>query len=123
VKLIIMLNKRTITLLSLIILLFTACSHAKFDRDNWNDGDGLTFAYRNKMVEDLLQNYKLKGLRYQQVIHLLHRPQQSNPTQMIYEIDEVNKPGQPHYVKQLILAMKDSVVVDAKIYEHTDKKK
>jgi hypothetical protein len=119
-----MFNKKTIALLSLIILSFAACkNHSKFNRDNWNEGDGLTFAYRDKMVQDLLENYKLKGLKYQQVIHLLHRPQQSNPTQMIYEIDEVNNPGKPHYVKQLILAMKDSVVVDAKIYEHTDKKK
>jgi hypothetical protein len=119
-----MFNKKTITLLSLIILSFAACkNHSKFNRDNWNEGDGLTFAYRDKMVQDLLENYKLTGLKYQQVIHLLHRPQQSNPTQMIYEIDEVNNPGKPHYVKQLILVMKDSVVVDAKIYEHTDKKK
>jgi hypothetical protein len=41
---------------------------------------------------------------------------------MIYEIEELRKPGKPHYVKQLVLSLKDSVVTDAKIYEHTDKK-
>jgi hypothetical protein len=118
-----MLNKNTIALLGLIILSFTACKrNQKFDRDNWNDGDGLTFSYREVMVDDLLKNYKLKGLKYQEVVHLLHRPQQSDPAQMTYEITEIHKPGKPRYVKQLILSMKDSVVTDVKIYEHTDKK-
>lgn len=116
-------NKSKTVLFSLIILLFAACNrHSKFNRDNWGDTDGLTFAYRNGMVDDLLQNYKLKGLKYQQVIHLLHRPQQSNTTEMMYEITETTTPGKPKYVKQLILALKDSVVTDARIYEHTDKK-
>ena len=110
-------------MLGLIILSFAACKrHRKFNSDNWNDGDGLTFSYRANMVDDLLQNYKLKGLKYQEVIHLLHRPQQSNQSQMVYEIEELNKPGKPRYVKQLILSLKDSVVTDAKIYEHTAKK-
>ena len=116
-------NKSLIIFLGVIILSFTACkNHSKFNRDDWNEGDGLTFSYRDGMVDDLLQSYKLKGLKYQQVIHLLHRPQQSNKSEMIYEIDELRKPGKPHYVKLLILSLKDSVVTGAKIYEHTDKK-
>jgi hypothetical protein len=112
-----------IILLGLNTIALSACkNHSKFDRDDWNDGDGLTFAYRAGMVDDLLQNYKLKGLKYQEAIHLLHRPQQSDKTQMLYEILEVRKPGEPYHVKQLILSLKDSVVTDAKIYEHTDKK-
>lgn len=118
-----MLNKNTIVLLGFIILSFAACKrHQKFDSENWNDGDGLSFSYRANMLDDLLQNYKLKGLKYQEVIHLLHRPQQSNQSQMVYEIEELNKPGKPRYVKQLILSLKDSVVTDAKIYEHTANK-
>jgi len=116
-------NKSFIIFWGVVILSFTACkNHSKFNSDDWNEGDGLTFSYRDGMVDDLLQNYKLKGLKYQEVIHLLHRPQQSNKSEMIYEIEELRKPGKPHYVKQLILSLKDSVVTDAKIYEHTDKK-
>jgi hypothetical protein len=118
-----MLRKNPVVLFALVILSLTACKrNIKFDSFNWNEGDGLTFGYREIMVDDLLQNYKLKGLKYQQVIHLLHRPQQSDKTQMIYEIADVYKTGKPRYVKSLILSMKDSVVTDAKIYEHTDKK-
>lgn len=116
-------NQSKIILFSLVIFSLFACNrHSKFNRDNWGDTDGLTFAYRDGMVKDLLQNYKLKGLKYQEVIHLLHRPQQSNTTEMVYEITDIISADKPRYVKQLILSLKDSVVTDARIYEHTDKK-
>ncbi|WP_143014102.1 hypothetical protein [Mucilaginibacter pineti] len=118
-----MLNKNAIIIFCLLIGSFAACKRtAKFDRDKWDEGDGLTFAYRPSMVDDLLQNYKLKGLKYQQVIHLLHRPQLSSTTEMTYDIDYYFKPGKPRYVKRLIISLKDSVVTGAKIYEHTYKK-
>lgn len=108
----------------LVLLTLAACSHhKKFNREDWDYGDGLEFPFRNNMVDDLLQNQKLKGLKYQEVIHLLHRPQLSSATEMVYDIDEINKPKHPRYVKKLILSLKDSVVTDAKIYEHSDKKK
>jgi len=119
-----MLNKRRLTVFTLIFisLSFAACkSHSKFNQDDWNDGDGLTFSYRERMVDDLLENYKLKGLKYQQVIHLLHRPQQSNTSEMVYDIKESLIPGKSRYIKQLVLSMKDSVVTGAKIQEHTFK--
>ncbi|WP_183562372.1 hypothetical protein [Mucilaginibacter sp. SP1R1] len=119
-----MFKKNIIILVCLLTVALTACKHhVKFDRTDWDYGDGLAFPYRDGMVNDLLQNQKLKGLRYQEVIHLLHRPQLSSKTEMIYDVDEATVPGKSRYVKQLILSLKDSVVTDAKIYEHTDKKK
>ena len=108
----------------LALLTLTACKqHTKFTREDWDYGDGLEFPFRSNMVDDLVKNQKIKGLRYQEVIHLLHRPQLSSTTEMVYDIEEYNKPKKPRYVKKLILSLKDSVVIDAKIYEHTDKKK
>jgi hypothetical protein len=117
-------NKKMLVLPALVLLTLTGCKqHTKFNREEWDYGDGLEFPFRNNMVDDLLKTQKLKGLKYQEVIHLLHRPQLSNTTEMVYDIDEYNKPKKPRYVKKLILTLKDSVVTDAKIYEHTDKKK
>jgi hypothetical protein len=117
-------NKKMLVLPGLVLLTLTACKqHTKFEWEGWDYGDGLEFPFRNNMVDDLLQNHKLKGLKYQEVIHLLHRPQLSSATEMVYDIDEINKPKRPRYVKKLILSLKDSVVTDAKIYEHSDKKK
>jgi hypothetical protein len=116
-------NKKVVILFSLLVVFLTACKHqAKFTREDWDYGDGLTFPSRNNMIDDLLQNYKLKGMKYQEVIHLLHSPQLSSTTEMIYDIDEVSQKGKQLYVKKLILSLKDSVVTDAKIYEHTEKK-
>ncbi|SDP99487.1 hypothetical protein SAMN05428975_5029 [Mucilaginibacter sp. OK268] len=119
-----MFNKKAILLFCVIALSFAACKrNIKFDRENWDYGDGLEFPNRDKMLEDLLKSYKLKGLKYQEVIHLLHRPQLSNTTEMVYDIDEITKKGKTTYVKKLILSLKDSVVTDVKVYEHSDKKK
>ncbi len=119
-----MLKRYALLLCCLIVLLLAACSgKRKFDRDAWNAGDGLTFPSRDAMVDDLLKTYKLKGLKYQEVIHLLHRPQISSQKEMIYEIDGTNIPGKPRYIKNLVISLKDSVVTDAKIYERRDKKK
>jgi hypothetical protein len=119
-----MFNKKIILLCCVLALCFTACNrNIKFDRENWDYGDGLEFPNRNKMLEDLLKSYKLKGLKYQEVIHLLHRPQQSSATEMVYDVDETVKKGKTTYVKKLILSLKDSVVTDVKVYEHSDKKK
>jgi hypothetical protein len=118
-----MFNKKAIILFSLLVVVLAACKHhGKFTREDWDYGDGLAFPFRNDMVNDLLQNQKLRGLKYQEVIHLLHRPQLSSTTEMVYEIENNFEPGKPRYVKNLILSLKDSVVTDAKIYEHTDKK-
>ncbi|MBB6108442.1 hypothetical protein SAMN05421821_102321 [Mucilaginibacter lappiensis] len=117
-------NKKAILLFCVIALSFAACKHhTKFDRENWDYGDGLEFPNRDNMLDDLLKSYKLKGLKYQEVIHLLHRPQLSNTTEMVYDIDEISKKGKTIYVKKLILSLKDSVVTDVKVYEHSDKKK
>ncbi|MGN8067893.1 hypothetical protein [Mucilaginibacter sp. SG564] len=117
-------DKKVILICCVIALFFAACSgHKKFSREDWDYGDGLTFPNRSGMVDDLLKNYKLKGLKYQEVIHLLHRPQQSNTAEMVYDVEEVNKKGKVIYVKKLILSLKDSVVTGTKIYEHSDKKK
>lgn len=118
-----MFNKKVIILFGLLVVFLTACNrHAKFTREDWDYGDGLEFPSRKNMVDDLLQNYKLKGMKYQEVIHLLHRPQVSSTTEMIYDIEEISNKGKRLYVKKLILSLKDSVVTDAKIYEHTEKK-
>src|ERR1700754_1688985 len=95
-----MFSKRVIILFSLLIVFLSACKqHTKFEREGWDYGDGLEFPFRNNMVDDLLQNHKLKGLKYQEVIHLLHRPQLSSATEMVYDIEEYNNPKKPRYVK------------------------
>lgn len=119
-----MFKKNIITLFGLLIILLSACNRGmKFDKEKWNSGDGLTFPNRNIMLDDLLQTQKLKGMKYYQVINLLHRPQGGDSTMMYYEIVRNVERGSSNYKKNLILYLsKDSVVTGTKIVE-TGKKK
>ncbi len=118
-----MLNKNITVLFSLLIILFTSCSReTKFDRDKWNAGDGLTFPNRNDMLNDLLQTQHLKGMKYYQVMGLLHRPQGGDSASMYYEIVRPLD-VKSTYKKTLILYLgKDSVVTCIKVEERGKKK-
>ncbi|WP_162996599.1 hypothetical protein [Mucilaginibacter celer] len=118
-----MFNK-TLIFICLSAVCLTACSRKlKFDRDKWDDGDGLTFAYRPAMVEDLIASKQLNNLKYQQVIHLLHRPQLSSRDSMVYDVDRQYSKGTLTYTETLVVFLKDSVVTKAEVHEIRLKKK
>jgi hypothetical protein len=119
-----MLNKTSLIFTCLLVVCLTSCSRKqKFDRDKWDEGDGLTFAYRPIMVDDLLASKQLNNLKYQQVIHLLHRPQLSGKDSMVYELDRQYKAGSLVFSSSLVLFLKDSVVTKAEVHEIRAKKK
>ena len=114
-------------LICLSVVVLTSCSHKqKFDRVKWAYGDGLTYSYRDDLVDDLIKNHKLKGLTYRQAIDSLGRAQGVDTLQISYLItDDTYKHGRkgPAHKKYLILHFsKDSVVSRAELYDHTDKK-
>jgi hypothetical protein len=113
-----MFNKTSLIFTCLLAVCLTACSRKqKFDRDKWDDGDGITFAYRPILVDDLVASKKINGLKYQDVIHLLHRPQLSTKDSMIYDIDSQYKAGKLIYSSTLVIFLKDSVAVKAEVHE------
>ncbi|MDB5149474.1 MAG: hypothetical protein JWQ57_3494 [Mucilaginibacter sp.] len=119
-----MLNKTSLIFTCLLAVCLTSCSRKqKFDRDKWDDGDGITFAYRPGMVNDLIESQKLNNLRYQQVIHLLHRPQLSSKDSMIYDLDRQYNKGIMVSSSSLVIFLKDSVVTKAEVHEIHSKKK
>jgi len=105
-----------------ISMIMISCNK-RFDKTEWLSGDGIeNYPYRNKMINDLLTNYKLKGLPYNQLIDLIGKPQSNiqNDSNWIsypikinygYDID-------PIYTKYLTFKLsRDSVVIDFKINE------
>lgn len=113
-----------IFLVALAFALFISISgchkNQTFDREKWNMGDGLTFPVRDMIVNDLVQNHKLKGLKYLQVRHLLRYPQYRDSTKLSYEIIETHTNMlKPDHIKSLILYMtKDSVITKVEIYDN-----
>ena len=48
-------------------------SREKFDKTKWRTKDANGYPYRDKMLNDLITNEKLKGLKKEEVIDLLGR--------------------------------------------------
>lgn len=45
----------------------------KFDIEKWNDdADCGSFLYRNAMIDDLLNNYHLKGKTVEEITQIFH---------------------------------------------------
>ncbi|MCD8742295.1 hypothetical protein LT679_16925 [Mucilaginibacter roseus] len=119
-----MLNKAFTIGLSFIVLVLSACTRDQpFNRKLWNDAEGLDFKYRDGMLNDLLKNRKIKGMRFYQVTDSLGWPQGKKDNYIYYDIDVKYDGYPPSYIKRLYVYFKDSVAVSTRIYEHTEKKK
>jgi len=117
---------RLICTIALVALVLTGCSKKKFDRREWNDGDGLSWPNRAAMLDDLLANHKLKGLKYKEVINLLRYPQWNSYTDRSFEYEITRKMDRLDtvYAKSLVLYLnKDSVVTDVKVIEKDNSEK
>lgn len=115
--------KSAILISTICILLFSCNNYKrpdsiKFDRNEWSiENDGIMYPNRDRMLDDLLKNYKLKGITYNQLIETLGaEPDYDNIYEIVvyyqYDID-------PQYVKVLEFTFdKDSSVVDWKVIEN-----
>ena len=108
--------------------LFSCTSKQPFDRYGWNDGDGLTFPKRYMMVDDLLATHKLVGLKFSNVVGLLHYPDRFSYDSLSfhYEITRKMSGIDTMYTKNLVFTMnKDKVITSVKVTErdYKDEKK
>lgn len=102
-------------------LLFSCTSKQPFDRYGWNDGDGITFPRRYMMVDDLLAKHKLVGLKFSNVVGLLHYPDRFSYDSLSfhYEITRKMSGIDTVYTKNLVFTMnKDKVITSVKVTEH-----
>jgi hypothetical protein len=113
--------------LSLIIILFLlGCDSKdiKFEKTGWVEREDLgIYPHRNKMLNDLTQNYKLKGLSHKQLIDLIGKPEQNLTGEKNYIyyniITEYKGNIDPIYVKNLEVKLtKDSTVESFRINEN-----
>nr|WP_157535854.1 hypothetical protein [Mucilaginibacter sp. L294] len=125
-----MLKLRSVFILFILFAVtLSACtSKQPFDRFGWNDGDGLTFPKRYMMVDDLLATHKLVGLKFSNVVGLLHYPDRFSYDRLSfhYEITRKMSGIDTLYTKNLVFTMgKDSVITSVKVTErnYNDEKK
>jgi hypothetical protein len=117
---------RIINLLLLVMLCCVGCKSKKqeitgekFDKARWAIRDGKHYPYRDKMLHDLITNYKLHGLKQDSIINLLGQPNREDNGHLFYTVDQsFIANAWPLHTKTLVIKFtKDSTVEWRKIHE------
>ncbi len=81
----------------------------------------MDYPHRDLMIDDLINNRQIKGLKYQELVKLLGEPQrnwQSDSNQYYYQIvEDYGMDIDPVYTKNLMIRLRDSVVCEIKLQE------
>src|ERR1700722_14944575 len=91
----------------------------RFDKEKWSIQDDIDDAgpYRDAMLDDLIQNHKLKGLTYKGLTDLLGKPLIED-SGVFYDIIVHWDVIDPDYTKTIEFKFtKDSIVSDFKVEE------
>lgn len=68
--------KLTFILLTISLVLFSCKRDLKFEKSGWNQKDDVNcYLNRERMLNDLMKNHKIKGLKYTELVNLLGEPE------------------------------------------------
>jgi hypothetical protein len=96
----------------------TNISQEKFDKTKWRTKDDNDYPYRDKMLNDLITNVKLKGLKKDEIIDLLGQPDRSDSSYLFYRIAQTRIGFFPLHTKTLVIKLTmDGTVEWRKIHE------
>ena len=107
----------------LVIFLFTMCfwlsaCNEKFNKEKWEEGDGINYTYRNAMIDDLLKNYHLKNLSYDELVQIIGEPDQKDSVHASYNLIVKYDMIDPIYSKYLNCSFNaDSIITNAEVKE------
>jgi hypothetical protein len=109
---------RLLLLIFLPLLLIGFGCKQKFNRTGWDNGDGLYYPERDAMLDNLLKEHPLKGLKYQEMVALLGKPRENDSVSVYYNVKVKFDPVNPIYAKDLVCYFnKDSVITRITIKE------
>lgn len=90
----------------------------EFNKTKWRTKVGRDYPYRNEMLEDLINNQKLKGLKRDEVIDMLGEPDRSDGSYLFYMVTQKRILFYPLHTKSLVIKLsKDNTVEWRKIHE------
>lgn len=94
-------------------------SEIKFHKSKWAEKEDMEFLYRDRMLKDLTTNFKLVGLKNNEIVELLGKPNYSDNTSCGYEvIVDYGWDIDPIYTKDLCFEFNDdNMVISFKITE------
>lgn len=112
---------RLIFLCCLIILIYFSSCQAKFDKVKWRTREYTEAPPegRKRMLNDLITNYKLKGLKKSELVDLLGEPNYGDDSMISYLIEEdYGTDIDPIYTKFLQFTFnKDSIIEGFRVDE------
>jgi len=105
---------------SMLFMLFMSCNgDIKFDRGGWDRVDDPLYppALRERMLDDLLNNHKLIGLKYSQLEKLIGIPDSKDSNFVYYRVVvDYGHNIDPVYTKNLMFQLsKDSLITSFKV--------
>lgn len=114
--------KKILLLLAITVTIYSCQQKQKFEKTKWAEvADLMTFPHRKYMIDDLVQNYQLKGKTYHELVELLGQPQSKldSTLQVFYDIDvDYGWDIDPVYTKTLSIVFdKDTIVKSFEVQE------
>jgi hypothetical protein len=107
--------------LTLVILLIALSScNQKFNKKLWDERvDIQSYPNRKNIIDDLVENHKLKGLTYKQIIDSLGTPDGMVNDTLYYDVElDYGRDIDPVYGKNLLIYLNtDCQVTDFKVKE------
>jgi hypothetical protein len=93
----------------------------KFDKERWSEREDPAFPSpdRTRMLADLTSHYKLKGIKYADLVQLLGHPDLNDSNSLGYKIvEEYGRDIDPVYTRNLEFTFsKDSVITSFEVHE------
>jgi len=90
----------------------------KFDKTKWQAKENDTYPYRDQMLDDLIRNVTLKGLKKNELIDLLGQPTRTDAGYLFYTVAQPHLGIVPLSNKSLVIKLsRDSTVEWRKIHE------
>ena len=108
-------------LLFIFVSGFISCdsvTRMKFDKSGWSSRNDIEYDYRENMLPDLLENYKIVGIKYAKLLDLLGQPDYKDSVYVSYQINVDYGTIDPVAGKDLVLKMsKDTTIESFKVEE------
>jgi hypothetical protein len=115
------------TCLLFVILFCFSCNNKKsdkvtagkieFDKAKWSIKEGEVYPYRKEMLDDLIANHLVHGLKYNEVLDMLGQPTKTDTGYLFYRISRKSSGIVTLNVKTLVVKFtKDSTLEWRKIH-------
>lgn len=90
----------------------------KFEQTKWNARAGEDYPYRDQMLQDVVANVKLKGMKHGELISLLGEPDRVDNGHLFYLVSQKKIGFLTLHTKTLVIKLdSDSAVEWRKIHE------